>query len=57
MILNRKEIDGETMAKRTKEIDKAIGSISGMFGDLQGIIGPSLSNVKVLSLPDYDEEE
>ena len=43
-------------AKRTKEIDKAIGSISGMFGDLQGIIGPSLSNVKVLSLPDHDEE-
>ncbi len=44
-------------AKRTKEIEKAMGNISGMFGDLQGIMGPSLSNVKTLSLPERDEEE
>ena len=42
-------------AKRTKEIEKAMTNMSGMFGDLQGIIGPTLSNVKTLSLPENDE--
>ncbi|MCL4447707.1 MAG: DUF2130 domain-containing protein [Thermoplasmatales archaeon] len=44
-------------AKRTKEIERTIGNFSGMFGDLQGILGTSLQNVRTLSLSDDNEEE
>jgi hypothetical protein len=44
-------------AKRSKEIEKAMSNFSGMFGDLQGIIGTSLPNVKFLSLSEDDRDE
>lgn len=44
-------------AKRIKEIEKAISGISGMFGDLQGIIGSGLPSVKSLSFPEGNEDD
>lgn len=45
--------------KRGKEIERVIMSTSGMYGDLQGIVGASLPAIKSLELPsgeDGDEE-
>lgn len=44
-------------SKRTKEIERTIDNFSGMFGDLQGIIGSSLPNVKYLSLSDENDQD
>lgn len=44
-------------ARRIKEIEKAVSGISGMFGDLQGIIGPGLATVKSLDLPAEESKE
>ncbi|MEM0135263.1 MAG: DUF2130 domain-containing protein [Thermoplasmatales archaeon] len=44
-------------SKRTKEIERAMVNFSGMFGDLQGIIGKNLPNVKTLGISDEDLEE
>lgn len=38
-------------AKRDKQITRVIQSTSGMYGDLQGIIGASLAGIPVLELP------
>jgi hypothetical protein len=37
-------------AKREKQIDRVINNISGMYGDMQGIIGASLPQLKSLEL-------
>jgi hypothetical protein len=37
-------------AKREKQIDRVINNISGMYGDMQGIIGASLPQIKSLEL-------
>jgi hypothetical protein len=37
--------------KREKEIERVIMSTSGMYGDLQGIVGASLPTVQSLELP------
>lgn len=42
--------------KREKEIERVIFNTSGMYGDLEGIIGSSLPNVESLSLPSGDDE-
>jgi|YelNatPaOPRAMG01_1025707.scaffolds.fasta_scaffold01868_10 hypothetical protein len=44
-------------AKRIKELEKAVTGISGMYGDLQGIVGPSLQNVKALTLPEEEDKD
>lgn len=38
----------KTWAKREKELDRVISNTSGMYGDLQGIIGASLTTIKML---------
>jgi hypothetical protein len=38
-------------AKREKQIERVIGNTAGMYGDLQGIIGAALPEVKILMLP------
>ena len=43
--------------KRGKEIERVIMSTSGMYGDLQGIVGASLPAIKSLELPSGDAEE
>jgi hypothetical protein len=37
-------------AKREKQIERVINNISGMYGDMQGIIGASLPQIKSLEL-------
>jgi hypothetical protein len=43
--------------KRGKEIERVIMSTSGMYGDLQGIVGASLPAIKSLELPSGEEDE
>lgn len=43
--------------KRGKELERVIMSTSGMYGDLQGIIGASLPTIKSLELPAVDDFE
>jgi len=44
-------------AKREKQIDRVINNISGMYGDMQGIIGASLPQIKSLELTGLITEE
>ncbi|MBE7446830.1 MAG: DUF2130 domain-containing protein [Planctomycetia bacterium] len=39
-------------AKREKQIEKIVNNTVGMYGDMQGIIGASLPQIKSLELPD-----
>ncbi len=38
-------------AKREKQISRVVSNISGMRGDLEGIVGTSLPSIKILKLP------
>jgi len=42
--------------KRAKQLDRILASTSGLYGDLQGIIGRSLPEVKGMSLIDLSPE-
>jgi hypothetical protein len=42
--------------KRAKQLDRILASTSGLYGDLQGIIGRSLPEVKGMSLIDLSAE-
>ncbi len=44
-------------SKREKEIERVVLSTTGMYGDLQGIIGGSLATIPALELPGAVEEE
>jgi len=44
-------------AKREKQIERVINNISGMYGDMQGIVGASLPQIKSLELKPTDENE
>ncbi len=44
-------------AKRDKEITRVMESTTGLYGDLQGIIGASLQTIPSLELPNLDEIE
>lgn len=44
-------------SRQEKEIRKVLDSTHGMYGDLQGIIGRSLPEIKTLGLPDAIEED
>ncbi len=43
-------------AKREKEIERVIMNTTGMYGDVQGIIGASLQPVAILEFPDLEED-
>lgn len=42
--------------KREKGIERVIANTSGMYGDLQGIIGASLPDIQALELPSGEDE-
>ncbi|MDX9971052.1 MAG: DUF2130 domain-containing protein [Candidatus Gracilibacteria bacterium] len=44
-------------ARREKEIERVMNGTVGMYGDLQGIIGAGLPEIKELSMPEEFEEE
>lgn len=43
--------------KREKQLDRMVGGLAGLYGDLQGIVGPSLPAVEGLALPAADTDE
>lgn len=43
-------------SRQEKEIRKVLDNTHGMYGDLQGIIGRSLPDIKTLELPDNTED-
>jgi hypothetical protein len=54
----KKDLDSEkramenVWAKREKQIERIVLNISGMHGDLEGIVGATLPSVKLLELPE-----
>jgi hypothetical protein len=38
-------------AKREKQIQRVVGSVAGMYGDMQGIVGATLPRIERLELP------
>jgi hypothetical protein len=44
-----------TWAKREKQIERVINNTAGMYGDVQGIIGASLPEIKILELDEGEE--
>ena len=44
-------------AKREKQLDRAVSSTSGLYGDLSGIIGSSLPEIDKLSISQLELEE
>lgn len=43
-------------SQREKSIEKVVTNVSGMYGDLQGIIGAALPTIKSLELPEPAED-
>jgi hypothetical protein len=43
-------------AKREKQIERVINNVSGMYGDMQGIIGASLPQINNLELAGLIED-
>ena len=43
-------------AKRQKQIERALGGATGLWGDMQGVIGQSLPAIEKLSLPAPDDD-
>lgn len=51
-----KRVAERRWAKREKQIQKVISNTSGMYGDLQGLIGSSLHNIPALTDRTSDDE-
>lgn len=50
LVKERKTLE-KHWAKRQKQLSMVIQNITGMHGDLQGIVGPSLPRIRRLALP------
>jgi hypothetical protein len=56
----KNDLDAEKRAmekiwsKREAQIDRVVKNTAGLYGDLQGIIGSALPEVKILELPSND---
>jgi len=44
-------------ASREKQIERIISNTAGMYGDLEGLAGPALSQIRILQLPSNDGEK
>ncbi len=59
----KKDLDSErramekVWAKREKQIQRVIQNTTGMYGDLQGIAGATLPEIKILELPGAEDTE
>jgi hypothetical protein len=51
-LLEERRIAERRWARREKQIQKVISNTSGMYGDLQGLIGSSLQNIPALTARD-----
>jgi len=58
----KEDLDSEKRAmekiwsKREAQITRVVKNTAGMYGDMQGIIGSSLPEIKLLQLPGDEEE-
>jgi len=52
-----KRLTARRWAKREKQIDLVINNTSGMYGDLQGLIGGSMQSIPALEAPEEADEE
>ncbi len=52
-----KRLTARRWAKREKQIDLVINNTSGMYGDLQGLIGGSMQSIPALEAPEEAPEE
>lgn len=59
----RKDLDSEKRStvkqwgKREKQLDRMLGGISGLYGDLQGIVGTGMPALEKLELPGLESNE
>jgi len=53
---SEKRAAARQFASRDKQIDRVVTSLAGMYGDLQGMVGPSLPTVPGLAAPETDGE-
>jgi hypothetical protein len=44
-------------AKREKQLQVVLLNTNGMYGDLQGLIGPSMQSIAALEAGDLDAED
>src|SRR5262249_43145255 len=51
---SEKRVADRQFAARDKQIQRVVISLAGMYGDLQGLMGPSLPTVQGLALPAAD---
>jgi len=56
-LIAEKRAMNKLWAKREKEIERVVLNTSGMYGDLQGLIGASLPNIKSLELPSGEDSD
>jgi hypothetical protein len=53
-IAEERRVAERRWSKREKQVMQVISSTSGMYGDLQGLIGASLPDIKLLSAPEAE---
>jgi hypothetical protein len=53
---HEKRVMNKVWSKREKQIERVITNVSGMYGDMQGIIGASIPDIKSLSLQGLIED-
>lgn len=59
----KEELEAEKRAmqriwgSREKQIERIISNTAGMYGDLEGLAGPALQQIKILELPGGDEKQ
>lgn len=51
-----KRLTMKNWAKREKQLERVIDNTTGMYGDLQGLIGKSLPQIPTLELPEPEDE-
>jgi hypothetical protein len=56
-LLEERRTTERRWAKREKQLQRVLTGTSGMYGDLQGLIGSSLQTIPALSLSDDGEQE
>lgn len=54
---SEKRTANRQFALREKQIERVENNLSGMYGDLQGLVGPSLPTVEGLALPEPTPDE
>lgn len=54
---SEKRLMQKVWAKRKKQIERVVSNMAGMRGDLEGIAGASLPDIKILELPSTESKD